>query len=78
MLAGIFLSIVVVFVFFSVRADYRATHAKCLCHHEKHQHVSWRDWDSDYGDPGHVGANYRIPGTCRACRCRAFIPDYRA
>jgi hypothetical protein len=45
----------------------------CICKHKRKQHVSAMDWDSNYGDPQHVGPNYRAPGTCRACACRAYI-----
>ena len=47
-------------------------HQACVCKHRRNQHVSSWDWDSDYGDPMHVGGKYRKPGTCRQCRCRSF------
>jgi hypothetical protein len=55
---------------------YQQGHIKCICGHIKGRHVTALDWDSNYGDPEHVGADYKAPGTCRDCwgRCRHFIP----
>jgi hypothetical protein len=75
--------IVVLWVFYFVRADWRAERQPCICRHARKLHVSALDWDSDYGNPGRMGgvaATYRKPGTCRDqhCLCQCFIADYRA
>lgn len=75
------LGITALYIFLFARADARAARAKCICGCIKKRHVSSLDWDSDYGNPGHaegIGSAYVAPGTCRDCRCRHFISDYRA
>lgn len=66
-------TIAVGWVFLHARSVWRLDRLKCVCTHIRMHHVSALDWDSDYGDPQHTGMNYRKPGTCRLCKCRAFI-----
>ena len=70
-------SVAVLYVAFYARARWRMDRIKCRCSHAKNRHVSAWDWDSDYGDPQHVGPNYVKPGICRDCRCRFFIQEYQ-
>lgn len=57
---------------------WQESHTSCICGHIHGRHVSPRDWDSDYGNPGRMGgaAAYQKPGKCRDCfgRCNHFIP----
>ena len=74
-LSTVLLAITAIWIFESVRA-YQARRGRlCGCTHRLKEHVSAWDWDSDFGDPAHVGPNYLKPGTCRRCPCRAFHGD---
>lgn len=75
---GVVVDVAIIWIAYNIRAAWREARKRCFCSHEVRHHVSAWDWDSDYGDPQHVGPDYKKPGTCRKCKCIQYHEFVRA
>jgi hypothetical protein len=74
-MAVLLLAVTSILIWWAVTADRRDRNWPChTCGHRRADHVSSRDWDSDFGDPEHLGPHYMMPGLCRRCKCLWFVP----